>query len=896
MNINNSCMAPWNSETNWAIAHGSLESSVTVESFDYPIIDSDQQDPTQKSPLVLELPAPDSGPCEIKICFRQKYDIGQVYVRSTARVYEIYYANSPQSSNEYLCTVRCGVAERDEINLQTTGFEDVTKEHEVGLIGELTQELTDGGSIVTSEDDWINVKTPEDGRSSSSNKTHINRGKTDFSSIKTTNTNRRKKVQDIYEATAQISDADPCTVLTIRFLSLQDKDCAYIDEIYVYADPVELTDAGNQVMQQGSSNGSSIMAMLVPTLLQLSKSGNRHVQDTRASGEVQKDDKMETGLPTIDATEIANWKNHIKESAVDQQYERSQKGDESASKPANFLPSTSALNTEARVEPEDMQDLPQGRLERALEQLISRVSKVEDVCLRFEEKILKPIESMEARLQKVEQQLETFTKNSQNSGPPHCGRISAPPFSCCQSNSSSFHNEGSNYQPCEESDLEKKDLSFSNISNLSHNAPNPLNAPYSHPSLVVSAPEFLCDEDEEDNDDLEQLKDSPCVKPKQTSINAALAAALTGFLSTATTHSSEHIEMTSGFTSGVGEKNQHSQHASSLQMNAKDSPTVENGCKESSHYTQIFAVAAPDFTEKEIGDEEQLNNTQSPSDLASVFRDDENGYCSEIVSPNFQSDNPAATANSWYFIGNKSLHDLGSTSSAACAGKSRTYLDNGHLSEISESSTQDSSLKEDTHCSSMGNSIDSPLDQAEDLATDSCQIVGETKLREPSSVFLDDKYITSEQDSRHESGNTSDTLLESDECTKYVAVEGCCKDNMTENCESSRASLVDFDIPILEVKFDFNDYTSLTAPLEVLLDGAAESNVEAPFIQDTGDVVLRAEEKYIIMDDSEPTAIGTSDHLLVDLGISSMDVPLNMEDGLCNLCGPSNPEMPVSLI
>lgn len=110
-------------------------------------------------------------------------------------MYEIYYANSPQSSNEYLCTVRCGVAERNEMFLQTTGSEDITKEHKVGFIGELTEELTDGGSIVTSEDDWINIKAPEDGRSSSSNKTHINSGKNDFSSIKTTNTNRRKKVQ-----------------------------------------------------------------------------------------------------------------------------------------------------------------------------------------------------------------------------------------------------------------------------------------------------------------------------------------------------------------------------------------------------------------------------------------------------------------------------------------------------------------------------------------------------------------------------------------------------------------------------------------------------------------------------------------------------------------------------
>ncbi|KAL2461243.1 Uncharacterized protein Adt_44663 [Abeliophyllum distichum] len=920
MNINSNYMAPWSFETNWDIAHGSLESSINVESSDYQITDSDQQDPIQISPLVLNLPSPDSGPCEIKICFRQKYDIGQVYVRSTARVYEIYYANSPESSNEYLCTVRCGVAERDEMFLQTTGIEDVPEEHEEGFIGELTEEIiTEGANNVTSEDDWIKVKAPEDGRSSSSNKTNINTGKNDFSSIKTTNINKRKKVQDVYEATAQISDADPCTVLTVRLLSLQGKGCVYIDEVYVYADPVESTDAGNQAMQPGSSNGSSLMAMLVPTLLQLSKSGISQVQDRHASGEVQKDDKMETGLPTIDATEITTGKNHMKELTGDQQYVKFQKGDESASVPAKVQPSSSTLNIETRVEPVDMHDLPQGRLERALEQLISRVSRVEDICLRFEERILKPIERMEARLQQVEHQLETLAKNSQYSGMPHCGRISAPPFSCSQSNSSSFYNEGSNNQPCEESELEKKDLSFSNMSNLSHNAPNSLNTPYSHPSLVVSAPEFLCDEDEEDNDDLEPLKDSTCIKSKQTSIkdeednddleplkdstcikskqtsiNAALAAALSGFLSAATVHSSEHVETISGSTSGVGEKNQHSQHAVSLQMKAQHSFTVENGSEESSHYTQIFTVTAPDFTAKEIGDEEHSNNTQSPSDLAFEFSNEENGCCSKIIPPTVQSKTPVATENSWYFNGNESLHDLGSTSSAACAGKSRN-LDNGHLHEIPEPSTQDGSLKEDTRCGSVGNSIDSPLDQAEDLATDNCQNIGETRPREPSSVLLDDKDITSEQDSGHEFGNTSDTLLENAECTKYVAVDGCSKDNLSGVSESSCASLVDFDIPILEVKFNFNDYTSIKPPLEVLLDGAAESNVEAPFIQETGDGVVNAEENYIV-DDNEPTAIETSDHLLVDLGISSMDVLSNVEDGLHNLCGPSNPEMFVSLI
>lgn len=109
------------------------------------------------------------------VCFKQKYEVGQIYVRSTARAYEIYYATSPHSINEYLSTVRCGVAERDDKVLQTNSVEDVAEEHGESLSGDVTAETaSNGGSTATSEDDWVKIKVPETGSNPASDKTGTN--------------------------------------------------------------------------------------------------------------------------------------------------------------------------------------------------------------------------------------------------------------------------------------------------------------------------------------------------------------------------------------------------------------------------------------------------------------------------------------------------------------------------------------------------------------------------------------------------------------------------------------------------------------------------------------------------------------------------------------------------
>lgn len=85
----------------------------------------------------------------------QKHEIRQIYVRSTARVYEVYYTKSSQSDNEYLCTVHCSIAERDDEVLQAHDSSECSE----SSLAELKEEtLASEGNSGTSEDDWVEVK------------------------------------------------------------------------------------------------------------------------------------------------------------------------------------------------------------------------------------------------------------------------------------------------------------------------------------------------------------------------------------------------------------------------------------------------------------------------------------------------------------------------------------------------------------------------------------------------------------------------------------------------------------------------------------------------------------------------------------------------------------------
>ncbi|KAM7509016.1 hypothetical protein LguiA_019469 [Lonicera macranthoides] len=188
--------------------------------------------------------------------------------------------------------------------------------------------------------------------------------------------------QDFYEATAEITDAEPCMSLTLRFLSIEGEGCVYVDEVYVFADPIESKD------RSGNSAGSSLIAMLLPTLVQLSKPITCWSQNKHTSNKIEKTEYLEITERAKVPLLVSNIERKMDCGAQN-----------------NFLCSQS---------------------ERLMEQLIMKMSIIEDLCLRFEENMLKPINSIEARLQRVEQQLELLSKKSQDSRFPFCTTFYAP--------------------------------------------------------------------------------------------------------------------------------------------------------------------------------------------------------------------------------------------------------------------------------------------------------------------------------------------------------------------------------------------------------------------------------------------------------------------------------------
>ncbi|KAK3223947.1 hypothetical protein Dsin_010972 [Dipteronia sinensis] len=502
------------STSNWTVVDGSLADSITFESS----LSFDDESTPPKSPLILCPPSPDPGPCDITITFTRKHEVRQVYVRSSARVYEIYCAPVLCGSSEYLCTVRCGVATRDEEVLCTPNAEEAASANLRGGSKELDEKKSgSNSSSSTNEDGWVEVKAQHDGGNSPV----------------PSNFNARLvgSSQDLYEATAEISDAEPCMSITLRLLSLQNKGCVFVDEIFVFADPVESDDSDNRVGQMENSAGSSFMAMFMPTLLQLSR--------TRNAGQIRDDHSCDTrekqksqGI-SLEATDSTNVSNNIQQEGdsglADKQKVKMQETVGSAAIPAQVEMPPQVSDTEIKS------DMSCSRIEKVLDQLVYRVSRVEDLFLRFEERMVKPISSIEARLQQIEQQLEELTKKPQNSGLLSCTRFSAPEFSCPESDDNFIYN---NENATAESDEVKECLS-----SIPPDDSADLGDTNQYRScLIVTAPEFSNGDDDKENDALDEKENdaleaatvsSEDKTKKALSVDDALAYALAGFLSSA---------------------------------------------------------------------------------------------------------------------------------------------------------------------------------------------------------------------------------------------------------------------------------------------------------------------------------------------------------------------------
>ncbi|XP_016439163.2 uncharacterized protein LOC107765075 [Nicotiana tabacum] len=846
----------WSSSTNWTISLGSLQTCITFESSIY-------SESTQISPLILDGPSPDFAPCEIKLCLMQKHEIRQVYVRSTARVYEIYYAPTLQSDDEYLCTVRCNIAERDGEFLQASGIDIVTQQYLKDFVGKPTEgRVPAEAKLCTNDDDWVDVKVPDSpfvGNVVSCLQKH-------------TTGNERRSIEDLYEATAQISDADPCMSLTIRFLSLQNKGSICIDEIYICGDPIDSNEVETPAVLM-ENQASSFMAMLVPTLLQLSKSGISHKQDKDVFDSQRKENEVRIAARISDFADARKENDQKKRMSADHivQLDVTNKP---IDEPTHSQPLTHQnLSRENHNISTMNNDASQARIEIAIEQLVERVSRIENICLKFEENMVSPMNSMEMRLQRLEQQVEALAKNSRYSEVTSCTRITAPSFTCSDSNSSSSYNGGSEYRPCGASELEKKDLPCAKLSDPSDDLPVSSNPSHILPNLVIVAPEFSCGEDEEENDSVESAKVSSQEMQKQVlSIDDALAAALSGFLSTSHVllpdNGTSEVIASGSASEVVNEKNEFSRSTHSDSVIAHDCTLEGNDNDIPSKYTQILAVAAPDFTEEEY-EFENANFIIGSSAVAPELASEENGNI-EIASPSTGSQDPGGFLD---INKSKSMCNASSTvASEPYAGQEKFLHENVHLRETSGIIGSKHHLyAQESVCRSQDDPAACPSDQDDEVA--------ETKVR----------------DSTSEPQMNSCNLENAAESEEHDASKGYHMVAMQNVCEYSRPSALDFDIPILDVKFAANEDGDTKFSLEVLLADMANVYVEAPSLDENADNAVTCEGSIsTFMDDEELLKSSAGDtNPLVDFGFYAADAFSNL-DGNPSIS--SNQEVFIGLI
>ncbi|KAK1266530.1 hypothetical protein QJS04_geneDACA016393 [Acorus gramineus] len=466
------------SSFDWTVAVGSLHGSISVDSS---IDDGDEEDvvvsPTSSQGLILSRPPPefDPVPCEI--------------------------TTENQGTNEYLCTVRCGAAAVADAASSTSCAGEAS-----GLVEAQEKMVKNASTHSGDEDGWVEVKVPDCTQQEIGTK----------SSLKIFDGFIGKNVPVYYEATADISDATPCFSLTLRLLSLQVKEFVHVEEIYIYADPVEVeaTETGCQRGSMGSLEASPLLSMLVPSLLQLSKAGVGRTQRTNVSDD-DKEHKSQDGIGNATETmkSIGDAKSalQVKDFPI-----REDEMKQETQKPTEARDHNSHLDSSHQIPPP--KQVPEISHNKVLVELVCRVERIEALLMRFEEKMINPLSCMESRLEKLEQKIDALDMKLQPDKPAACSsRIVAPEFSFSESASSSL---------CHDKDIQThEDLPLDEMTAAVHASEN-------LPGLAIKAPEFSNTENSNvgcDEDLVSDKEDSPVRKPP--SLNDALSSALAAFIS-----------------------------------------------------------------------------------------------------------------------------------------------------------------------------------------------------------------------------------------------------------------------------------------------------------------------------------------------------------------------------
>lgn len=341
--------------------------------------------------------------------------------------------------------------------------------------------------------------------------------------------------------------------VTLRLLSIQSGDYICIDEVYVFADPVAPAYTGPSTVPMETSSESATMSLLIPTLLQLSKSQRNRAQEQSDSAVGER--KLQDSEHKSIAANMRSYTSHSK-SIQSTMLNGASPHMSQPDFPVQGSGSHSNPNSTSKWD-----DVPCSRIERTLDELVSRVAKIELFCSRFEENMLKPISNMEARLERVEQQVDWFVSTARFPVTA-CTKTTASEFSCTDSESISILNGGNGApgiiksKSIQKDEGQLQDMSLPPLNvylppciQLDHVSSSTSNASQLLPSLVVTAPDFSCVDAEGGNDPFEVVKDSPKGSPKKAlSIDDALASALAGFLSS-TSIDTDMVEETADISS-----------------------------------------------------------------------------------------------------------------------------------------------------------------------------------------------------------------------------------------------------------------------------------------------------------------------------------------------------------
>lgn len=80
----------------------------------------------------------------------------------------------------------------------------------------------------------------------------------------------------------------------------------------------------------------------------------------------------------------------------------------------------------------------------------------------------------------------------------------------------------------------------------------------------------------------------------------------------------------------------------------------------------------------------------------------------------------------------------------------------------------------------------------------------------------------------------------------------------------STSCVLDFELPILDVKFASWETSRIRSPLGGLLSSIPEFEVEAPCVQPRDNTVIGEQSNLILVEDGDQNCPATSDSLLVD--------------------------------